>query len=62
VRSARIICLVLLRIVLLEPSTRIHAQTTIRLNSQATYLLTYSDPDAVYGAPIDLSWVYMQVT
>jgi hypothetical protein len=54
-RSVRIICLVLWVIVLLTASATIHAQTTIPLNSQATYLLTFSDPDAVYAPPIDLS-------
>ena len=53
-RSVRITCLALLG-VLLAPSARIHAQTTIPLNSQATYLLTFSDPDALSAPPIDLS-------
>src|SRR6516225_5932475 len=53
-RSVRITCLALLG-VLLAPSARIHAQTTIPINSQATYLLTFSDPDALNAPPIDLS-------
>jgi hypothetical protein len=53
-RSASSICLALLGLVLFVPS-RIHAQTTIPLNSQATYLLTYSDPNALGAPPINLS-------
>lgn len=54
-RSVRITCLLLLGIVVLAASGRMEAQTTIPLNSQATYLLTFSDPNALDAPPIDLS-------
>lgn len=54
-RTVRIRCVALLGLVLLAASARIHAQTTIPLNSQATYLLTFADVDALDAPPIDLS-------
>ena len=54
-RSVRIVCFVMFGISLFAPTARIKSQTTIPLNSQATYLLTYSDPDAWDAPPIDLS-------
>jgi hypothetical protein len=58
-KSVSIMCSVLLGIVLLAASAKIHAQTTIPLNSQATYLLTFSDPNAADAPPIDLSLLGM---
>lgn len=54
-RSARFICLALLGFVFFSASGSMHAQTTIPLNSQATYLLTFADPNALDAPPIDLS-------
>lgn len=53
-RSARILSLVLSG-VLLALCARTQAQITVPLNSQATYLLTFSDPDALAAPPIDIS-------
>jgi hypothetical protein len=53
-RSARIPSLVLSG-VLLALSAKTQAQITVPLVSQATYLLTFSDPDALAPPPIDLS-------
>ncbi len=55
-RSVRTASFVLFAFALCAPSARIIAQaTTIPLNSQATYLLTYADPEAWDAPPIDLS-------
>lgn len=54
-KPIRIVWSALLGIVLLRASPRICAQITIPLNSQATYLLTFADPNALNAPPIDLS-------